>query len=190
MNLESTPFNFLNLTGANANKRLWTTVLPSEIYQSSEIPVFEGITDSFTGPSLGFTGGVSKEYYAQAKIDSSIDAWRQTAKTKNTINEVLENINDARQRNGQEPFESFQQLLTDPNYAEIVKSLSGNTGLSVQSLLQVSQYNDADIEMQKNRLAAQRAQAQLAEETQLAILDANLRSQAGGPNLASSPSTG
>ena len=187
MNLESNPLNFLNLPGAN--QRLGATVLPMEIYQSSEIPVLEGITDSFTGPSLGFTGGVSKAYYAQAKIDSSIDAWKQTAKIKGTIDEVLANINDARQKNGQQPLESFQQLLTDPSYTKVVKSLSGNTGLSVQSLLQVSQYNDADLEMTKNHLTAQRARAQLAEETQLAILDANLRSLAGGPNLASSPNT-
>lgn len=186
MNLESIPLNFLNLTGVN--QQLRATVLPVEIYQSSEMPVLEGITDSF-GPSVGLMEGVSKSYYAQGKIDSTIDAWTQTAKIKNTIDEVLENVNDVRQKNGQKAFESFQQLLTDPSYAEIVKSLSGNTGLSVQSLLQVSQYNDADIELKKNRLVAQRANAQVAEETQLAILDANLRSLAGGPNLASSSNT-
>lgn len=187
MNLESNPLNFSNLIGVNQQSRV--TNLPVEIYQSSEIPVLEGITDSFTGPSVGFMEGVSKSYYAQAKIDSSIDAWTQTSKTKDKIDEVLANVNEARQKNGQKPLESFQQLLTDPSYAEIVKSLSGNTGLSVQSLLQVSQYNDADIEIKKNRLVTQRANAQVAEETQLAILDANLRSLAGGPNLASSPNT-
>ncbi|MBU6197637.1 MAG: hypothetical protein KGO93_08755 [Cyanobacteria bacterium REEB446] len=187
MNLESNPLNFSNLIGVNQQSRV--TNLPVEIYQSSEIPVLEGITDSFTGPSVGFMEGVSKSYYAQGKIDSTIDAWTQTAKIKNTIDEVLENVNDVRQKNGQKAFESFQQLLTDPSYAEIVKSLSGNTGLSVQSLLQVSQYNDADIELKKNRLVAQRANAQVAEETQLAILESNLKSITGGPNLASSSNT-
>jgi CHASE3 domain sensor protein len=187
MNLESTPLNFLNLTGAN--QRLGATVLPVEIYQSSEMPMFEKVGDSF-GPSVGLMEGVSKAYYAQGRIDSSIDAWTQTAKTKDTIDEVLENVNDARQKNGQKAFESFQQLLTDPSYTEIVKSLSGNTGLSVQSLLQVSQYNDADIQLKKNRLVTQRANAQVAEETQLAILESNLKSITGGPNLASSSNTG
>jgi hypothetical protein len=184
MNLESNPLNFSNLIGVNQQSRV--TSLPVEIYQSSEIPVLEGITDSFTGPSVGFMGGVSKAYYAQAKIDSSIDAWTQTSNIKDKIDEVLANVNEARQKNGQKPLESFQQLLTDPGYAEIVKSLSGNTGLSVQSLLQVSQYNDAEIQLKKDRLAIQRASAQVAEEAQLEILQNNLKSIGGGPNLASS----
>jgi hypothetical protein len=162
-------------------------VIPPEILDQSGIISDQGIADAYGSGAVNSNASFAAASFRQGASEAAIAAWGKISGIKGNIDTVLENVNFARQQSGEEPLTSFNQLLQDPSYADTVKGLMSATGLSPESLSQVSQMDTNLISQKISQEQVRMAQEISVQKGQVAITTAWLESSREDKPLAQGP---